>query len=77
MKKVLIFVSLAVVFILLAVSVYYMIAMSRLPADDGDLGNIEEILVLPERPGTQSLGASGRPRESLRHFERRPGTFNR
>ncbi len=33
--------------------------MSRIPADDGDLGNIQEIVILPERPGTQSLVLTG------------------
>lgn len=59
MKKILLFFSLSVIFVLLLVTVYYLIAMSRLPADDGDLGNLEEMMVLPERPGTQSLILTG------------------
>ena len=59
MKKILLFGTVAVVLLLLAVTVFYMYSMSRLPADDGDLGNLEELMVLPERPGTQSLIQTG------------------
>ncbi len=38
---------------------YYLIAMSFIPFDDADLGEMEEEMVLPERPGTQSLILSG------------------
>jgi len=52
--------SFAVIFgLLLILLLYYMIAMSGIPAEDGDLGAIEEVIVLPERPGTQSLILTG------------------
>ncbi|HDL18590.1 MAG TPA: hypothetical protein ENH29_06010 [Bacteroidetes bacterium] len=59
MKKIFL-IFLGAVALILAVAIsYYMIAMSRLPADDGDLGQVEEIEVPPERPGTQSLILTG------------------
>ena len=47
------------IIVILAITLYWMIAMSQLPIDDGDLGNLEEEEVLPERPGTQSLILTG------------------
>jgi len=41
------------------VVLYYLIAMGRIPYDDADFGETEEIVVLPERPGTQSLILTG------------------
>lgn len=59
MKKVLLIFFGAAFLILAAAISYYMIAMSRLPVDDGDLGQVNEIEVPPERPGTQSLVLTG------------------
>ncbi len=59
MKKIHLLVSGAICLGFLLLISYYMIAMSRLPADDGDLGEIKELIILPERPGTLSLVLTG------------------
>ncbi len=58
-KKFLFLTIAAIIGLVLITVVYYMIAMSGIPAEDGDLGNIEEVIVLPERPGTRSLILTG------------------
>ena len=58
-KKAAIIVFGVVIIVILAITLYWMIAMSQLPLDDGDLGNLEEEIILPERPGTQSLILTG------------------
>ncbi len=59
MKKIHLLVSGAICLGFLFVIFYYLYAMSRLPVDDGDLGEIKEIIILPERPGTLSLVLTG------------------
>ena len=58
-KKAAIIVFGVIIIVILSITLYWMIAMSQLPLDDGDLGNLEEEVVLPERPGTQSLILTG------------------
>ena len=50
---------LLIVFSLGGIVLYYLIAMGRIPYDNADFGETEEIVVLPERPGTQSLILTG------------------
>jgi|Deesub1362B_J571_1020462.scaffolds.fasta_scaffold01445_5 hypothetical protein len=59
MKKIITWVFLGILAILFLVSVYYMVAMSRIPVNDGDLGEIEEEVFVPQRPGTRNLVLTG------------------
>ena len=52
-------IALAIVLLVGGVILYYLVAMGSIPYDDADFGETEEIVVLPERPGTQSLILTG------------------
>lgn len=59
-KKVLIRVLiLAFLFLIVGTYLYYYVQMAKLPFDNADFGETEEIIIPPQRPGTQSLILTG------------------
>ena len=58
-KKVLSYLFLAVAVIFIMFYVYRAIALSKIPYEDADLGNVEEEIILPTRPGTKTLVLTG------------------
>lgn len=59
LRKILSYVVIAVLVVFVVLYVYRAIALGKIPFEDADLGNVEEEIILPERPGTQSLILTG------------------